>query len=180
MTCLKIFQETKPKQAIEEHSDLAGVQAALAKIGVKFERWQTNVEASFLTQPDDILRAYEKDIARLKEERGFLTADVIAISSETPNHPELRKKFLREHTHSDDEARFFVAGRGLFYIHAGDQVYSILCESEDLINVPAGAMHWFDMGSNPFFQCVRVFTNQEGWVAEYTGSDIADRFPLLD
>ena len=43
--------------------------------------------------------------------------------------------------------RFFVAGSGLFTLHVGDRVYEVLCEQGDLIGVPDGTPHWFDMGA---------------------------------
>jgi 1,2-dihydroxy-3-keto-5-methylthiopentene dioxygenase len=76
--------------------------------------------------------------------------------------------------------RFFVAGQGLFSLHVGGRVYQVLCTRGDLIGVPAGATHWFDMGPNPPFVAVRLFNNPEGWVARFTGSDIADRFSHLE
>ena len=60
------------------------------------------------------------------------------------------------------------------------KVYAMLCTKEDLINVPAGTKHWFDMGTNPFFKCIRMFTNKEGWVAQFTGSTIAGNFLKLE
>ena len=68
--------------------------------------------------------------------------------------------------------RFFVAGRGLFTLHIGDYVYAVLCEKNDLISVPAGTPHWFDMGEHPHFVAIRLFNNPEGWVANFTGEDI--------
>lgn len=76
--------------------------------------------------------------------------------------------------------RFFVDGHGLFYLHLGDEVYTVLCEKGDLISVPVGTAHWFDMRPNPRFRAVRLFTNPEGWLANFTGSDIAKRFPALE
>ena len=76
--------------------------------------------------------------------------------------------------------RFFVRGHGLFVIHVGDKVYSMLCEKDDLISVPANTRHWFDMGPNPTFTAIRLFNDPEGWVAQFTGDKIASRFPLLD
>ena len=93
---------------------------------------------------------------------------------------ELRKKFLDEHTHSEDEVRFFVAGAGLFSLHLGDEVYEVLCQQGDLIGGPDGTRHWFDMGPNPFFVAIRLFTNPAGWVANFTGTDSPARFPRLD
>ena len=81
---------------------------------------------------------------------------------------------------AEDEVRFFVEGCGLFVLHIGSEVLSVLCERGDLMWVPAGTRHWFDMGSQPRFCAVRWFNNPEGWVAQYTGSSIAQRFPRLD
>jgi 1,2-dihydroxy-3-keto-5-methylthiopentene dioxygenase len=56
----------------------------------------------------------------------------------------------------------------------------VLCEKNDLISVPAGTPHWFDMGSEPNFTAIRIFDNPEGWVAQFTGDGIADAYPRLD
>lgn len=92
----------------------------------------------------------------------------------------MRAKFLNEHRHGEDEVRFFVAGRGLFTLHIDDYVYAVLCEKNDLISVPAGTKHWFDMGEHPHFIAIRLFNNPEGWVANFTGEDIANQFPRLE
>ncbi len=36
------------------------------------------------------------------------------------------------------------------------------------------------MGSRPHFKCIRVFTNQEGWVGHFTGEDISKEYPDYD
>ena len=114
------------------------------------------------------------------EEGGFKSVDVISLSPDHPDKDEFRQKFLKEHTHTDDEVRFFVSGSGLFSLHVNEKVYELLCTQGDLISVPDGTRHWFDMGPNPSFACIRIFTNTEGWVAHFTGSDIADRFNRLE
>jgi len=112
-------------------------------------------------------------------EKGFRSVDVIKMVPDHPKKAELRQKFLSEHTHSEDEVRFFVEGQGLFNIHRQGQVYAVRCEKGDLIGVPDGTPHWFDMGPNPNFIAIRLFTSTEGWVAHLTGNDIATRFPFL-
>ena len=76
--------------------------------------------------------------------------------------------------------RFFVRGQGLFYLHFGDQVYALMCEKNDLISVPNGTRHWFDMGPEPEFTCIRLFSNPEGWVASFTGEEIASTLPRYE
>ena len=120
------------------------------------------------------------DVDRLIAEEGYQTVDVVSM---VPDHPEkaaFRQKFLEEHRHSEDEVRFFVEGQGLFTLHIGDRVYEVLCTKGDLISVPANTPHWFDMGPNPRFVAIRLFNNPEGWVANFTGSDIAQRFNRLE
>lgn len=179
MSLLRIYKDNDAHD-YEEYSSFDDIKDRLKDIGVKFERWQAGKEISNDMPPEEILEAYREEIDRLKAERGFLTEDVIAVHPQVENHPELRKKFLDEHTHSDDEARFFIDGKGLFCIHTGGHVYSVVCEKNDLINVPAGTPHWFDMGPEPEFKCIRVFTNKEGWVADFTGDRIASEFPRFE
>ena len=75
---------------------------------------------------------------------------------------------------------FFVDGAGLFYIRTDENVYGMLCTKRDLISVPANTRHWFDMGDAPYFKAIRLFTTPEGWVAQFTGDKVADRFPRFD
>lgn len=183
MSVLTIYPDSysgnQPKQG-KRYNDFADIERALAGIDVKFERWTANRE---LTADDDqatIIAAYQQSIDKLKQLYGFQSVDVINLS---PGHPEkaaFRQKFLAEHTHDDFEVRFFIDGCGLFYLHVGNKVYAALCEKGDLISVPANTTHWFDMGAYPSFKVIRLFTTPEGWVAQFTGSDIAKSFPTLD
>jgi 1,2-dihydroxy-3-keto-5-methylthiopentene dioxygenase len=93
---------------------------------------------------------------------------------------EARKTFLAEHTHDDDEDRFFARGAGVFYLHVNEKVHAILCEGGDLLSVPANTTHWFDMGTRPNYVSIRFFHDEEGWVGNFTGNPIAERFPDFD
>ena len=89
----------------------------------------------------------------------------------------MRAKFLAEHIHEDDEVRFFVEGQGAFYLRVGGKVYRTVCAAGDLISVPKNTTHWFDAGDKPFFCAIRLFTTPDGWVAKFTGDEIAKSFP---
>jgi 1,2-dihydroxy-3-keto-5-methylthiopentene dioxygenase len=128
---------------------------------------------------ETVINAYQHAIDRLVAEKGYQSWDVLSMRADNPQKEVLRTKFLNEHTHSEDEVRFFVEGSGLFCLHLEGEVYQILCEKNDLISVPAGTAHWFDMGSEPHFTAIRIFDNQEGWVANFTGDKIADAYPRL-
>lgn len=161
-------------------SDIAAIAERLRAAGVEFEHWQADRVLADNADHDTVLAAYRDSIERLNARYGFRSIDVISLTPEHPDADVLRNKFLAEHTHADFEVRFFVEGRGLFYLHLNDAVYMVLCERGDLISVPAGTMHWFDMGSRPHFRCIRFFTSPEGWMGEFTGSNIAARFPDFD
>jgi len=180
MSFLNIYQADTPNQVKQSIQDAELIQSTLADKGVRFERWQANAPITTGADPVNILTAYDKEIQRLKQESGFQTADVICLTPEHPDKAALRAKFLSEHIHSEDEVRFFVQGSGLFYMHLEDEVFVVGCEKDDLISVPAGTKHWFDMGDTPDFTCIRLFTNPDGWVAQYTEDNIADSFPRFE
>ncbi|MFV8570947.1 1,2-dihydroxy-3-keto-5-methylthiopentene dioxygenase [Marinobacter sp. SBS5] len=179
MTTLSIYNQNQPETAHTVTSDLQVIRDTLNEQGVRFEQWPTRDLPADADQ-EQILAVYGEEINRLKQECGFQTADVVSLTADHPQKAEFRKKFLDEHTHSEDEVRFFVRGQGLFYLHFGDQVYAVMCQKNDLISVPNGTRHWFDMGAEPEFTCIRLFTNPEGWVASFTGEDIAARIPRYE
>lgn len=177
MSAITIYQDNNPQQVLEQSSDYAVIHERLAEIGIRFERWDAAFEVTPEMAPEQILEAYAEQIGKLQREEGYVTVDTISLAADNPMKDELRAKFLSEHTHSEDEVRFFVRGEGMFYLHVEDRVYQVHCCKDDLISVPANASHWFDMGPNPDFTAIRFFNNPEGWVANYTGDSIADRFP---
>lgn len=180
MSHLCVYHSSNPKQPIKLLNHLEDISRELAEIGVRFERWQADQPLTAQSSPEEVLMAYQADIARLQSEGGYVTVDVISMDEQHPQKEALRAKFLDEHTHSEDEVRFFVAGRGLFNLHVEEQVYAVFCERGDLISVPAGVKHWFDMGEHPRFTAIRLFNNPEGWVANYTGDTVASLYPMLE
>ncbi len=180
MTHLTIYPEHAPEQPLLQTADDKTIISELAKANVVLERWKAAIPLAFNAHQDHVLAAYAKDVARLKLQRGYKTADVVRVMPEQPDIKALREKFLKEHIHIDDEVRFFVEGSGSFYLHIHKHVYVIVCEQGDLLNVPANTPHWFDMGPRPFFTAIRLFTNEEGWVGHLTGSTIAQQFPLFE
>ena len=177
MSRLRIFDDSAPDEPLLATSDRAGMTAELAAIGVAFEQWEAARPVVPGDPPEAILAAYKADIDRLVQARGFRSVDVVSIAPDNPQREAMRSKFLDEHFHKEDEVRFFVAGSGLFTLHVGGRVYEVLCEAGDLIAVPDRMAHWFDMGPEPSFVAIRFFTEPDGWVGHFTGTDIAQRFP---
>lgn len=176
MSHLQIFDEGDESNAVLDTTDADVIAASLGAIGVRFERWPTRAVAP----GDDVLAVYAPEIAALTAEGGYRSIDVMGVTPDHPDRATIRTKFLSEHTHAEDEIRFFVAGQGLFTLHEQGRVFNMLCTQGDLISVPAGMRHWFDMGAAPDFTVIRLFLNPDGWIARFTGDDIADRFPRLE
>ena len=180
MSRLRIFTDDDPALVLTATSDRDKMSRHLADIDVRFEQWQANAPVVPGASPEAVMAAYREDIERLVTDNGFKTVDVVSIAPDNPNREAMRAKFLDEHYHEEDEVRFFVAGSGLFTLHVHDQVYEVTCEQGDLIGVPDRTKHWFDMGPAPYFIAIRFFTEPNGWVGHFTGTDIAQHFPRFE
>ncbi len=178
MSRLTIYPDTTPDTARLRTEDAGAIAAELARIGVRFERWQSPVTLSPDDDAETILAAYRPYLDGLMGATGAGSADVVKMTPDIPNLPAIRAKFLAEHTHSEDEIRFFVHGSGNFVLHVNGEVWDAHCTEGDLISVPANTKHWFDAGEAPSFTALRVFTDSSGWVPHYTGDAIAERFPV--
>ena len=61
--------------------------------------------------------------------------------------------------------------RGLFHIHLPDEpVFSIEVEKGDMIRVPRGTTHWFDLCADRTIRAIRLFQDPSGWTPHYTDS----------
>jgi 1,2-dihydroxy-3-keto-5-methylthiopentene dioxygenase len=159
--------------------DPSAVRQFLDARGIVHERWSAAKDLSFANTNEHVLAAYDYLLKPFMEKGGYQTADVIRVDGHTPNLEGIREKFIREHTHSEDEVRVFVEGQGFFWFHTDghdDEVFALLCEQGDLISVPANTKHWFDLGDFPKVCAIRIFTNQAGWVPHYTNSGIDQRY----
>lgn len=178
MTRLTVYEDSAPGVAVFDSGNPGKIAPVLREINVGFERWDAPVHLPEDAQNDVILDAFRPFLDALMGQTGAGSADVVKLTPEHPQAAALREKFLAEHTHTEPEIRFFVAGAGHFVLHENGRVYDILCEKDDLIQVPAGIKHWFDAGPAPSFTALRVFTDMSGWVAHYTGDSISSRFPV--
>lgn len=154
-------------------TDPAEIRAFLEPFGIWFEQWDVAGRLGTDATNEQILETYLPELERLKARGGYVTADVINVSPETPGLDVMLEKFSKEHTHSDDEVRFTVRGSGVFQINP-DQgpVFGVQVESGDLINVPAGTRHWFDLCSDKTIRCIRLFIDPAGWSPIYVDQPV--------
>ncbi|MGE0669172.1 MAG: acireductone dioxygenase [Sphingomonadales bacterium] len=180
MGTLTIYDDADPATPLFHSADDAAIAVKLKEIGIRFEQWTALRDIPADADNDAVLAAYQPDIDRLVAEEGYKSWDVVRVLPDNENRIAMRGKFLDEHTHAEDEVRFFAEGSGMFYLHVGSKVYMVLCETADFISVPAGTTHWFDMGPRPHFTALRLFMSPDGWVADFTGTDYSARFPRYE
>jgi 1,2-dihydroxy-3-keto-5-methylthiopentene dioxygenase len=155
-------------------TDQSKIKAFLAERGVWFDQWEAKAEFDDKADQETVLAAYEHVLKPYMDMNGYQTADVISVHPGMDNLDAIKTKFLSEHTHSEDEVRFFVDGEGLFWFNMekGNPVFCVICQKGDLISVPANTKHWFDFGPKTFVKAIRVFIDQSGWVPHYTESGV--------
>lgn len=158
----------------DEDVTLTGDEAIagyLAAHGIDYERWPARHQFSDDAPAEEILGAYSEEIEELKARGGYVTADVIDVGPSTPGLEAMLAKFRREHWHDEDEVRFIIAGRGLFHIHTeAGPVVAVEVEPGDLIRVPRGTLHWFNLCADQRIRAVRLFQDAAGWTPHYTDS----------
>jgi 1,2-dihydroxy-3-keto-5-methylthiopentene dioxygenase len=167
------FPETDQK--IEDEQE---IRATLGAAGIDYERWSLDrVPADSST--DVVLDAYRAEIDEMKRRGGYVTADVIDVKPETPGLDVMLAKFDKEHTHSEDEVRFILAGRGIFFLHLGERVYSVEVGPGDMLRVPRGTTHWFTLCEDRRIRAIRWFQQTEGWTPHYTDSGVDTNYQPL-
>ena len=161
-------------------TDANEIRSFLEPFGIWYEQWQVEGRLPTNATNEQILTEFAPEIESLKARGGFVTADVINVNRETPNLDAMLAKFDKEHTHSEDEVRFTVAGRGIFHIHPdAGPVFAVEVESGDLINVPNGTKHWFNLCDDRSIRCIRLFEDAAGWTPHYVEEAVHSNYQPL-
>ena len=165
---------TDSGKIIRDHDEVCGF---LGKRNIRYERWDISKISSSERTQEAILATFNEEIENISNKGGYTTADVINIDPKTPNLESMLEKFKREHRHSEDEVRFIIDGSGIFFIHTEqNEVFSVEVEPGDLLSVPAGTKHWFDLCQDRHIIAIRLFQDRSGWVPLYTGSGIDGKY----
>jgi 1,2-dihydroxy-3-keto-5-methylthiopentene dioxygenase len=163
-----------------EITDVEAIREFLKPFGIWYEKWDVEGRIGADATNEEILTAYAPEIERLKVAGAFVTADVINVNPSTPNLDAMLAKFSKEHTHDEDEVRFTVKGGGVFHIHPENgPVFAVQVESGDLINVPRGMQHWFDLCNDKQIRCIRLFQDPSGWTPHYVSSGVHENYQPL-
>ncbi|MEU9125521.1 cupin [Streptomyces sp. NPDC048506] len=185
MTLLQLMPDDAPDTVLLRTTDPATIAGALAEHGVELDHWPVRGPVGPDDDSAEVLGRYRAEVDELRARKGFRLVDVARLHpAPGPEWAEraatARSTFLEEHRHAENEVRYFAHGRGCFSLHLDDRVHAVVCEAGDLLSVPAGTRHWFDMGTRPDFAAIRFFEEEDGWVGDFTADPIARSFPSLD
>jgi 1,2-dihydroxy-3-keto-5-methylthiopentene dioxygenase len=172
---MAVLRFPEEQRKVENETD---IRAELAALGIDYELWsldRVGADAS----ADAVLAAYANEIDEMKRRGGYATADLIDVNPDTPNLEAMLAKFDKEHTHSEDEVRFILAGRGVFFLHLGEKVVSVEVGPGDMLRVPRGTTHWFTLCDDRRIRAIRWFQDATGWTPHYTGSGIDQGYQPL-
>jgi 1,2-dihydroxy-3-keto-5-methylthiopentene dioxygenase len=176
---MAVLRFPQDNRTIENESE---VRSALFGLGIDYEHWDLS-RVAVDAPAEDVLDAYAEEIDELKRRGGYRTADVIDVHPETPGLDAMLARFDKEHTHSEDEVRFILAGRGVFFLHlpdhGKDKVVSVEVHPGDLLRVPRGTTHWFTLCEDKRIRAIRWFQDMAGWTPHYTGTGVDQEYQPL-
>ena len=151
----------------------------LQERGIPYDAWPVPGEVAALQDKsalsDDekaaVLAAYRPRLEGENEARGYIMADMVVLSPETPGLDEMLAKFDRAHYHDDDEVRYIFAGEGVFgFEPEGGDPFAVTVSAGDYIIVPAGTYHWFTLTAARHVKAIRLFKDMSGWAPHYRES----------
>ncbi|PWB79810.1 MAG: acireductone dioxygenase [Candidatus Methylomirabilota bacterium] len=170
MATMRLHTDNRTIDAPDEIANLLGGE------GLVYRHWDVSKlgeglrDNYVLTEAEkaEILAAFGAEVDALKAEGGYVAADVVVLSEQTPDLDTLLEKFKCEHHHSEDEVRFVVDGHGVFTVRGrrGRDI-ELTVGPGDLITVPAGTRHWFTLAEDRRIKCIRLFQDPTGWAAIY-------------
>lgn len=172
MAVLIIVQENRKLTSVEE------IRQYLAPAGIEYDRWELVPEIDKNSTSEAIVDVYADRIERVKQQGGFAKADVINVNSSTPGLEAMLAKFSTEHWHNEEEVRFIVSGRGVYHVHMpdNDSVTKLEVEAGDMIRVPRGTLHWFDLCADREIKAIRFFQDMAGWTPHYTHTGLEKQY----
>lgn len=178
MSLLTLFSQFNLRNPYFVSSDVDELREQLLSDGVHFDRWPLRHEGKdCYADESKALSLYQKEIEQVKAQFDCLHAELICACDVNGSAISLRGRSLSEHTHTDPEIRFFLSGEALIYVHVKERIHIIQCQAGDFVVIPADMPHWFDMGPDPSYACLRWFNSREGLRKHFTGSYMAESTP---
>ncbi|MQA55786.1 acireductone dioxygenase [Pseudomonas piscis] len=178
MSSLSVYHVSSPDLPNKVLTHFEDIAATLAEQGIAIERWPHATRIEPGASQEQVLGAFQAQLDPLMSQRGHASLEVL---SRKGSYADIDGSLPEEQRLDDDAALLLLAGRGLLYLHIDDYVYGLVCERHELVSLPAGTAHWFDMGEQPDLVAIRLFGGKTATqAAKITGDAIASVFPRLD
>ncbi len=169
MAYVRILDRFDPSHILDELFDPDAITALL---GAKDILWEK--VATMPPSIDDAQSAIELNqpcVDALSARFSCHHTDIVHVNQHTS-----RPRVLQEHSHADGEIRLFIEGSATFLFPFDTQIIALTMEAGELIFIPGGQKHGFDMGKAPFYTAIRFFKYASGWQAKYTGDVFVEHY----
>nr|WP_314876103.1 oxidase [uncultured Pseudomonas sp.] len=176
MSILSVFHTSSPGQpnkVLTHHDDIA---ATLAEHGVQFARQPAEVRIRPGTPDDQVLDAWREPLDQLLTANGFSAVSLLNQDGVVESQINLHD----EHVHSSDELFAVLSGRAQVALRLGEFVFAVVCEKGDVVHIPAQTRRWIDLGDSPFCLAARLFRDEQGVKAQFTGDPAVREFLRMD
>lgn len=178
MSKLAFYTQFNLQKPYKVSDDVTEFSEELSEAGVHFEQWKTFSHlpnAPILEE--DVFKIYREDIDRVKGLYGYTQVDLATMKPDDAFSISVRGRYLSEHTHEEDEVRFFISGKVLVYLHINHKIHILECTKGDFLIIPAGIEHWMDIGPKPNFTVIRWFNSKKAFVNQFTEGYVAEATP---
>lgn len=180
MSCLTVYHQSSPEHPNKLLSHVEDIASTLAAINVQFSQVPVQQPVIAGTASAELITANALQIEQLKALYGHASAEILSLCDERGEGSELARGLRQEQACQPAQVHYYLAGRGLLALHSGDYVYSLLCEKNDLLLLPAGIAHWFDAGAHPRVAVLRLFDAPQVPAFISVADDFAASFTGLD
>lgn len=177
MSSLAVYLNTSPQlpNKVLNHAD--DIASTLAAVSIDYRQLELPAALRPGCEQADFDAAYGLWLQALMGEQGYVRQELFNLQRNHPQKLELRARHLDEQVQGSASAWLFVGGFAQLSIHLQGYVYLLQGERGDLLSLPAGTRHWFDLGEEPHALVLRLSADDEAPVL--TGEEIASRFPRL-
>ncbi len=178
MSKLAFYTQFNLQKPYKISEDASLFSEKLAEVGVHFEQWPTMTHLpNAPVLESDVFKIYRDQITKVKESFGYSQVDVVTMKPTDAFSVSVRGRYLSEHTHEEDEVRFFLAGKVLVYLNINHKIHILECSRGDFVIIPSGVKHWMDIGPKPDFSVIRWFNSKNVFTNHFTDSFVAEATP---
>ena len=132
MSKLAFYTQFNLQKPYKVSDDVSLLSEELAEVGVCFEQWpvMAHLPGTEILE-NDVFNIYRNEITRVKHSFGYSQVDLATMKPQDAFAVSVRGRYLSEHTHEEDEVRFFLAGKILVYLNINHNIHILECTRGD-------------------------------------------------